>query len=569
MNKSTFSLAGIQVLRKLALISGLLLLLSVIGGAVIYIATSYGQLANWYLSIGGCFYKQADWTTQYFTPAVKDAGNWLALIGCVMAAVGAVALLKQWKYSDHEQSPPATNTGTGILWYTGVAVMGAALAIWEWQLLLPASDEVFSVVKCTELPAFQSLSYYMLPNNHVYFNVINKVFFGWGADLVQSGRLISVAAYGGLLVTVFSFFRRVTGSYPVAFFILLPVALEIYTLGFAAQARGYELYLLCGWLAFTSLIQSGDSTSRYANRNTMFNIAGFLLIPSYLYFYLAQLIFVLATRKISSKYLLNQFWLGTVVFLCYLPALCFSGISSFTSNGWVKPATDSFGYFIPHFTSTLVSFISDCFCGIGGRENFVNYLIFSLPFLLLFSKKGNHRHILLFYVSVWVAFILYSMAIKRIPFHRTLIIHFSITMAICVYTFYLLTKRAVAYVPKLRQVVQVILFTVPIVGYSAYLIQYNNKNVSTALYGYNVNEIHTAQINAVKQIPAGSTVSFSDDAFYYFYYCRKMGYKANRCPEQDAAYFIKIADRPFPTDVGSTFELMADAGNDYAIYKKR
>ena len=50
--------------------------------------------------------------------------------------------------------------------------LGAAYISWQWgkQLIVPTYDEVFSAQNCAGIHPFQTIAYYMLPNNHIFFN---------------------------------------------------------------------------------------------------------------------------------------------------------------------------------------------------------------------------------------------------------------------------------------------------------------------------------------------------------------------------------------------------------------
>jgi len=65
-------------------------------------------------------------------------------------------------------------------WLAGVLMLGAGLWAWGATQVPPAYDEVFSAVYCAGNESLLATwSYYILPNNHVLFNLLNGGLFGW------------------------------------------------------------------------------------------------------------------------------------------------------------------------------------------------------------------------------------------------------------------------------------------------------------------------------------------------------------------------------------------------------
>jgi hypothetical protein len=576
MRAAEFSISIRPAYRKLAIIPVVLLFVSVIAGAICYLFAGYDRLVNWYLSLEDCFYKRSEWTTGYFTPEVKMQGNFFALGGILLAATALVLIFRGWRNREVSSPHPYSVSIASLPWYGAVVVLAVSVAVWEWNLLLPSNDEVFSVVKCTALHPFITLSYYMQPNNHIYFNVVNRLLFGWLNDFVFSGRLIAAATYVGATAGVYFLLCRLLSGRLFAFIALLPVLFGVYTLGFGVQARGYGPQLFCGIMAFIALmLRHADSGDRQLRVNAVFNIIGFMLIPSYLYFYLAQLMYLgfvmVGQRKIDRRFIWAQVATGAMVYLAYLPAICFSGLQSITSNGWVKPSTEGLLSFLPRYGDFLLTLMSEVCNNIAGQGNFINYLLFALPLALFFTKKSTDRRMALFYIALWVPYVLYTMVVKRIPFHRVLIVHLSLSTLFVVYTLAVIVRHISAQhkskVLKLAAIA--FLFVLP-VGYYLYdLYLLNRYNATYLLYRYNINEVHTVQINSLEKIPQGSSVSFSEDAFYFYYYASRRNYTTFKCPSTSAQYFIKIANRPSPPGLDGLYTHFADADEDFTIYKKK
>ncbi len=414
----------------------------------------------------------------------------------------------------------------------------------------------------------------MLPNNHIGYNVINNVLFSWYGDFVKSGRLMSLIGYVSAMVSVFYFLSSIIKNRLFAFVALIPVALQFHTWGFAAQARSYELLLLCGWVALLAAWQyTNNNKSRHLLIGTAANCLGFILLHSYIYLYLAQLAYIfihlLSNKKWDTKYIKHQVALTLVVFIWYTPAICFSGLEAFTDNKWVQPLVDNVWDFIPQFNSSFIRFISDCFTAGTGVVASLSYIVFISPVFLLFTKNNTNRQVGVLYLAVWGSYILYSMVLLLTPFHRTLIIHFSFTIACCAYAFYVFVNYITGYIhtDKLRATAKTILFIIPLLLYGFYQFSWNTNNVNIALYGYDVNATYKEQTNGLKQIPSGSSVSFSDEAFYFYYIAQKTDYTINKCSPTDATYYIKSEQEALPVLNKGVYKYIAGCGDDYSIYK--
>ena len=331
--------------KKLLYIVALLVLSALFSFCIFYISSDYSRLQHWFLSLNGSFYKKETWTRDFFTPAVKAQGNSLAGAGIACAALLSGYIVVSWRACNKRKVFVAPEISLGAWgWYAGVFALSISLGVWSWCSLAASYDEIFSAVNCTELHPFQTVSYYMLPNNHMYFNFINNVSFRWLGDTVASGRLMSMVAYAGVLLVSFHWFYRLTNNYFYAFIAILPIALQFTVWGMAAQARGYEAQLFCAWVSFITMFRFAlTEDNRMLKLNALFNILGFIMVSTYLLFYVAQAIVLLSVmvynRRFIWQYYKCQMFVILSVFLLYLPAFCFSGIPAFTDNPYVKPGS--------------------------------------------------------------------------------------------------------------------------------------------------------------------------------------------------------------------------------------
>jgi len=528
-----------------------------------YYLSGYEALKNWYLSLNNSFYEAAAWSSNFFTPAVKTKGNYLALTGCVISVAGILYIVSGWKKLNNVST--ATTRlyidRQGSLWYMAVFVLSVLIGINSIALTVPDPDELFSVMDCATLPGFQCISYYALPNNHMYFNLINHILFSWSDDMILTGRLISLGAYTVVLLCAFHWLSQLITKRWLAFIALLPVALQFAVWGFATQARGYECQLACGWLSFIAIMKYVRSNDTNALRaNTFFNILGIAFIPTYLYVLIAEMLFVgcfmLGNKTIWWNYIKYQIIGGAIIFLLYLPALCFSGIPAFTSNEWVLPVTNNLAAYIPLFVHDAKVHAISCFSMGWGGHYFVNYLLFLVPMLLFFSKQKAHKSIALFYTILWVAFILFCLQARRTPPFRVLIVHF-VTDAI--------TQRIktgwVRYLCSLIWVVMVLSFCLR-------LFIIDRKN-AVCLYGKDSTATYESYKADLSVIPRGSSICIATDDTYCYYLCGKMHLKVSQHTNGNEEFYIKRTMASFPANMGDQYTFVKALPGDCGLFKRK
>ena len=568
-------------LRKMWLAGACVFLLCAFVFSLFYYLSDYEVLKTWYLSLDNSLYEQAKWSSNFFTPTVKTKGNYLALAGCMISITGIIYIVRRWrKLNDISTEITLPHIGKqATIWYSAVFVLAVLIGVSSIGLTVPDPDELTSMICCARLPAFQCISYYMLPNNHIYFNFINHLLFSWSDDMILSGRFISFAAYTIVLFCAFYWFCQFITKRWVAFILLLPVALQFAVWGFATQARGYECQLACGWLSFISMMNYVRSNNINALRaNTLFNILGIAFIPTYLYVLIAEVFFVacimVRNKAIWQNYFKYQLIGGSVIFLLYLPAFCFSGIAAFTSNSWVTPITDTLAGYFSSFIHDGKDLINSCFFTGWGGNHFVNYILFLLPTLLFFSKQKANKSIALFYTTLWTAFILFCFHAMRTPPYRVLITHFSLTMAFVVYTFYLLT-HTIAQRMRTGWTSALCSFTsmVMVLSFSLLLFLKNRKN-AICLYGKDSTAIYESYKTGLSGIPVGSsiylsTIYLSTYDTYYYYLCRKMHLRVSQNASGNEDFYIKSAIDTFPANMSDKYAFVKTLPENCTLFKRK
>lgn len=576
-----FTLAGMSGklqnwLNTALYVTALLFFVAVLAFCIFYIRTDYTALREWYLSLNGCIYRRVTWARDFFSPAVKSDGNQLAIIAMMLAVPAAAYITYEWiKFRKEQPQTRHTAATAEWQWYAAVAALAVLLGASSWGLAKPSNDEVFSAVNCAELPAFQVITYYMLPNNHMYYNLVNHFATGWVGDAITTGRLISFMAYTGTLLTVYHCLRRFVEKPAVAFIILLPVALQFQAWGFATQARGYESMLLCSWVSIDRLVKYITTNSASALRvNAIANAIALALIPTSVYLVAAQVIFVGAMmiyeRSIRWGYLKAVLLTCITTFMLYLPAFCFSGIRAFTENPYVVPRFSDWLSFLPEFTDFTKTMVNG-FLWLPGENNPVNYVLFCVPLFLFFSKSTTHRSIAGFYVVLWVVYGIVTLHMRLHPFLRNMIALYSIAMACAVYALYAFINFISARIPASRTRYGFVLLAVmiPLTCCCGYQLMADRHYVCSNLYFSQVNDNYRLHKPEIEQIPAGSSVGFSDEGFYFYYYCRKWGYKVNKCGAGTEEYYAKRTGEELPADVAGNYTLFEVCTEGYDVWKRK
>lgn len=419
-------------------------LLGVAAGALAYVLTPYAGLARGYERAFGPFYRQAFWTTDFFTPVVKQQGNaWCGLAAALSLAAAA------WLMRARPVLPPrqsrASPPSDPIRW----VVLAAAGGLWVWvnQLLPVAYDEAFSAWHTAARPAGLAWSYYMLPNNHVLHNLLNAALGGWWApDLVLTGRLLAGAAYLATVALLYGALRRGELAVPLPPILAGLGALVIATQGplwgFGAQNRGYALLALAHWGAALGVLAA---TRRPAGRGAVGCAVGcavgYAVLPTFLYFHVAVVVFAAGSQAIR-RHLDGRFWCwqaaaGLAVLLFYLPALAFSGAGAFTHNPYVEPTASSVGAFLPAALPTLPTYLDYGFPALWPDHPLGRWLLL-VPALLLLAAPGVRRRApgltgaAGLYALALVAAVGLALLFRRLPFHRNLIGQLSLGLALLV-----------------------------------------------------------------------------------------------------------------------------------------
>ena len=537
--------------------------------SVLFLASSYDHLIKWYFSLNSCFYRYDHWTSEIFTIGTKAHGNSFCTIALLLC-IAALAYIYSIKKKTFANPTLLIIIGKNDL-FVGIVITLLCVGLWLYGNLTigPAYDEVFSAVNCSGIHPFQSLSYYMLPNNHIGFNFLNGILFHFVKDKVASGRLISLVAFIGIAIIVYAFLRMMIRSLPLSLIGTITVLIQLPIWGFSFQARGYEWYAFAELLLFVSVYKYiVTENNKWLYLNIIAGIIGYFFIPTYLYIHVAQIIFCFlyqaVTRKIIFKYWFAQLICFAVVFILYLPALCFSGVHMLLNNPYVSPGGDT-NWIVSHAIPYLKEYATYCYSAIYSEYNWINIVLFLSPLLLfLFYKQKPARLIALFYTILWCTLYVIVFKMKKFPFMRNSIGHVALSLVFFELTVYWLLEY---FRQKLKvKMLTIILFPAFIILLWVHLVPINSSWLNLRLYNYPVNTRIEIVRNGLKLIPSGATVGFSDESFFWYYLFSKNNQTASKCLLGNEDYMVKQIEEPFPEQAKGKYDYIKTT-EIYEVYK--
>ncbi len=553
MNKTIELTKTIRFLTRAGLLIAGLLLACLVVSCISYLLCGHDRLAGWYMGLNAPFYKSSEWSTSFFTRGIKSDGNMYCVLGVLVSGVFLWLVRAGWSKQNRQPATITYHAGdiipvllcltaTGLLW------------LWGNSTAMPASDEVFSALNVAGIHPFQAVSYYMLPNNHLLFNLLNNLVFHFCADKVFTGRLISLVAYAACIIIIYYWLRNQLKNRWLPLLVSITLGLQFQVWGFGFQARGYELYLLAEWGMVLSLFRYLSSGSnKWLRLNVLSCTVGFFCLPSFLYLFAAQVAFVLLYRLVYKQrdMLFWKYQLATMglTYLCYLPVLCFSGLEAITHNAYVasmgafkitgRPA------FIQWMFPFIKPYITHIFSDLQWNNVPVSIVLFFVPLLLLFVRKNKPLQLFgLLYVCMWVMFFVIAILMIKVPFERNLTGQYSITIAGVLLVAYWLAD-ALARLGR-TPLVKWLLFPGIILLFAIHFVRTNVLFLKDTLYEYDVNTFYKEKTEWLANLPAGCTVAFSEEDFYSYYLCLRNGYKVSRYPTGTEDYFIKEAFEAAP-----------------------
>ncbi|MBO9699156.1 MAG: hypothetical protein J7604_03045 [Sporocytophaga sp.] len=230
-----------------------------------------------------------------------------------------------------------------VIAFSLITLLSLLLKLWYFFKIPFLVDEAFSYVYFVSKGFPVTASYYPAPNNHILSNLLSCIvqLFTDNALLVMRLPSFILSIFlGGLLFLFykkqFSFFTAITAY----LFYSLSFEMNFY----AVQGRGYLLLTLCVFiLTIICFKYTITQKSPYIWIFILISIAGFYTIPTFLYPFVASMIFLhfyfILNKNINPLFKIYAASCAVLigVLLLYAPVFLVSGVSSVVSNSWVKP----------------------------------------------------------------------------------------------------------------------------------------------------------------------------------------------------------------------------------------
>ncbi len=565
--KSTAFIRTTTLLRAMAIA----FLLPVLVFCIFYLTHSHPYLAAWFRNLHPCFYRSAFWEKDFFTDATKQKGNLLCWLGIIIIGLLVfIVLLRKGAHVKRQIKPLAVIKPADYLLSGSLVVIG--IIMWKfakWHIL-PYNDEVFSAVHCADIHPFQTLAYYMLPNNHILFNLLNNVLFPFAKDHWATGRIVSGASFILLLVLLYFWCRQLFGHRLLAFMATLCISVHFQTWGFGAMNRGYELYLLCEWAAFVFLwqyLRRGNTV--WLQLFAVCVVAGFFTLPTFLFFYVSLVVAALIVQCYRCSFDMAFFRYNVIAicatFLCYLPALSFSGIGAFTDNEYVKGADLSHSAYMDVLIVKFHEALEYCFTGYTTVHEDVYLLLAAVPVLsLLWLRKRSRVFFGGFFLIMWVTLFLMSWQMKQFPYLRNQIGHMSITYAFIIITICWALQELFRALRMKRMIF--VVFPLFLGLFIYHYIKLTKAKLAEALYHFDINTYAELLILDLRDLPPHATVGCSDESFYLKYIGGKRGFQTNFCSAGNEAYYITTDGETIPIPITGHYEFRWPRG-DFRIYQ--
>ncbi|TAK34886.1 MAG: hypothetical protein EPO28_15505 [Saprospiraceae bacterium] len=553
--------------RHLRLLPVMAVPLAVAAYSTWYWLLSREQLAAWYKGIFPFFYKAETWESAFFTEAVKLAGNGWCLAALLAAIVWSYFI---WK-TPAPDLPEIVLKKQPAAVYAGIALVGALLSMIASQHSTYATDEVFSALNFAAVPVFQTLSYYLLPNNHLLFNSINGSLFFWSDDLVLSGRIISLGCYVAVLCFSWHFLQKWVASTGLRFLVLLVVALQFPVWGFSGQARGYELVLLCSCLSLGTFYAYFTTGARYLlPLHTICNVAGILTVPTYLYWWIglmfASCLLQMTGRRIDRPYLRSSVTGFAACLILHLPLLSFSGLAALAGNKYVQPGNATVWHFLTHLNEHKYfnGVFSEWFCT-GSSSAWIGAAFLLLPALLfIYPRKDPKRRVLgVIYFSMAIVFLGMAVLMLKLPFYRNLIAHGYLALLAIV----------IALAPVCRSKALRISFGLALITFAGHSAYRNYHWMPGNLYYYDVSAYFNKVSEFKTDFKPSSSIYLDDDCFYWWYVLRKKYPNRELLIELNRPRFNLQDYCVMPRDslplAGTGLYQLVEIGSEHQIFEKR
>lgn len=221
-------------------------------------------------------------------------------------------------------------------------------------------DEAWSYLYFSGNGIWHTMREYPAPNNHVFYNVVARLFVLLQIDTITAVRLPNAIA---CVAAIWYFFKLCMRLFPVwvslASTTLFTISFSI--LYYATMGRGYGMLLLFAVLCLYGAIAilQEATPKKYFIIFAVAAILGFYTIPSYLYFF-APLFAVLLLHiavwhpKLLGRFIIASIAIASLTILLYMPIISHNGYRVLTSNNGVVLQTSEYiqQHAVEHFEAT-------------------------------------------------------------------------------------------------------------------------------------------------------------------------------------------------------------------------
>lgn len=199
----------------------------------------------------------------------------------------------------HRAAPEARRIveAVGAAFIVGSALLGVVLYLAAMASTSLWTDELYGIVYFSGRGPWTALTDYHVPNNHIFFSLLNALLPGSGSVDPLRARLLSLVAVPALLALVLVFFWR-RGRWLAGAFAFQLVAANERLLDQTLQARGYGLQLLFAGavcVALRSYLEKESRAALAALATTV--VLGTFTVPPFLLFGGGVFVLLFALRR--------------------------------------------------------------------------------------------------------------------------------------------------------------------------------------------------------------------------------------------------------------------------------
>lgn len=507
---------------RIAIFSGLGIGVLYLCFLLYYLLHNRAELWTDYIRTTADFYRFAHFQNEVFTDGLKAQGD----IICLSAAIAGIAFaflfrpflkakIRLW------MSDWMLNIRQSGLWLLALLFLCISFQIYGQQSSPLSTDEAFSVLNFAKKPLGHLLTYYPLPNNHIFFNLLNHFAGGLTGDFVLSGRILSGIFYCLLIAGNYIFILRHTHNGLLSFLGSALLAQQLMVWGFGSQARGYELLYLLQWGSFVAFYQYffDDKCDKVVQLLMLIlcNILAAWTIPSFLYFLFFEIVaaFLICIYRRQSETL---FWRAILLsligaFLVHVPVFCYSGLASVFSNKYVSGTQSSYYQVFHDWLLYFRDQVSFSTFGFASFHSLAALSFFILPFVLFFLFRKHLksvRPLLFLCLIIWLALFCMVIYMKQLPVLRAIGFQMHIYLLLLVCTFVLFMKNLIR-----NKAILNASFTLLIVAASYGNYIYNKSAMATELYGQNTVAFMNGLREKSLQIKEHETLWLSDESYIW------------------------------------------------------